>query len=261
MKRCTSCQRHLMVHESGCPFCGASQGPLPRAPGVAWVLALGLATASCADPLTPVDDHDGGSSNADDSTSTQGATSASSITATSTTAPSTTVVDDTMDPSGDSMASDTLETSFVFYGAPDAGPSIECDLYAQDCPPGDKCMPWANDGGPTHNATRCSPVDPEPNSVGDPCIVEGSALSGIDSCVLGAMCMGVDPMTNEGTCVELCGGTPGSGTCQAPGVECTPLSDLPIPLCLVACDPMASQCPAGFTCSASGEVFACVPAL
>ncbi len=261
MKRCTSCQRHIMVHESGCPFCGASQGPLPRAPGVAWVLALGLATASCADPLTPVDDHDGGSSNADDSTGTQGATSASSITATSTTAPSTTVVDDTMDPSGDSMASDTLETSFVFYGAPDAGSPIECDLHAQDCPLGEKCMPWANDGGPTHNATRCSPVDPEPNSIGDPCIVEGNALSGIDSCVLGAMCMGVDPMTNEGTCVELCGGTPGSGTCQAPGVECTPLSDLPIPLCLVACDPMASQCPAGFTCSATGEVFACVPAL
>jgi hypothetical protein len=36
--------------------------------------------------------------------------------------------------------------------------NIECDVFAQDCPDGFKCMPWANDGGGSWNAAKCSPV-------------------------------------------------------------------------------------------------------
>ena len=37
----------------------------------------------------------------------------------------------------------------TFIPNPDVGggTSIPCDLYTQDCPAGDKCMPWGNDGG------------------------------------------------------------------------------------------------------------------
>src|SRR5262245_46725118 len=66
---------------------------------------------------------------------------------------------------------DTGGASFVgFIQDPDGGGvSIECDAWAMDCPRGEKCMPWANDGGSEWNATRCSPLDPDPAHPGDQC--------------------------------------------------------------------------------------------
>src|SRR5262245_15971404 len=43
----------------------------------------------------------------------------------------------------------------MFVERPDGGGSNECDVWAQDCPPGEKCMPWANDGGSSWNSLRC----------------------------------------------------------------------------------------------------------
>ena len=56
---------------------------------------------------------------------------------------------------------------------------------------------WANDGGGAWNATKCEEIPPEPDGVGEPCTVEISGTSGVDTCVLGAMCWDVDPETNE----------------------------------------------------------------
>ena len=40
-----------------------------------------------------------------------------------------------------------------FFCPPDGGDEFfECDLFAQDCPAGEKCMPWANDGTEVWNA-------------------------------------------------------------------------------------------------------------
>src|SRR6187431_2409029 len=67
-----------------------------------------------------------------------------------------------------------------FIQDPDGGGvSIECDGWAQDCQAGEKCMPWANDGGMTWNAMRCSPLAPDPALAGEACTVEGAAFSGI----------------------------------------------------------------------------------
>jgi hypothetical protein len=259
MKRCTSCQRHLLVHEPSCPFCGVAQGSLPRAPSMAWVLVLGLATASCIEPAPPVDDGSNGSSDVGGSTSSGDSTSAASITATATTSPSTTVVDDTMDPSGDTNITDTQGNSFLLYGGFDAGMAIECDVYAQDCPVGEKCMPWANDGGDQWNATRCSPIDDDPGQPGEECTVEGSGTSGIDDCDLGAMCWDVDPATNMGTCVAMCMGDEENPTCEDRNTTCEISNDGVLVLCLPTCDPLAQSCPEGEACYPSQDAWVCRP--
>ncbi len=70
-------------------------------------------------------------------------------------------------------------------GEPSTGDEVdeyECDVWTQDCPEGQKCMPWANDGNTTWNATKCSPVDPNPGQPGDSCISEDFGYSGVDDC-------------------------------------------------------------------------------
>lgn len=141
------------------------------------------------------------------------------------------------------------------------GVSFECDVLAQDCAVGDKCMPWSNDGGPAWNATRCSPIDPAPDPVGSPCTVEGSALSGIDSCELGAQCWNVDPLTNEGECVAMCTGDASQLFCEDPNTACLLGNDGAIALCLPACDPLLQDCEEGLACgsTASNDGFVCMP--
>ncbi len=131
----------------------------------------------------------------------------------------------------------------------------ECDLVRQDCPRGEKCMPWGNDGGAHWNATRCSPLAEVPNAPGDPCQVEGSGFSGIDDCALGTMCWQVDPATNEGTCAAICDALPMGPTCP-PSQECVTLDDT-VPLCVDGCDPIAQDCPAGQSCTLVDQQFYC----
>jgi hypothetical protein len=141
---------------------------------------------------------------------------------------------------------------------------IECDVWAQDCPEGEKCMPWANDGGNAWNASRCSQVVGEAGGVDDPCAVEGSGVSGIDTCMLGAMCFGVDPLTNEGTCVGICAGSAANPECPE-GLACMQGFEGEVNLCLPACDPLAPTCAVDEVCTHSTMVdpedgpFVCQP--
>ena len=119
-----------------------------------------------------------------------------------------------------------------FIDTPDGGAvSFECDLFAQDCPAGEKCMPWANDGGPDLNATRCSPVSPDPGAPGDPCTVEGSAVSGIDDCDIGTMCWDVD-RSGQGTCIAMCTGSADAPLCDGADAWCYMANDGAISVCL-----------------------------
>ena len=136
-------------------------------------------------------------------------------------------------------------TSLVFLddGFGDGPDGYECDIWQQDCPRGEKCMPWANDGGTEWNSTRCSPIAEGPGQPADVCLVEGSATSGIDDCDLGLVCWQVDPKTNQGVCHALCG--PG-GTCE--GALACAAHDF-VPLCVEPCDPLdPASCPAGSAC-------------
>jgi hypothetical protein len=153
-------------------------------------------------------------------------------------------------PAGD----DTCDTPSPFDGVGD------CDPYAQDCPEGEKCMPWANDGGNSWNATRCSPLDPAPAQLGDECLAEGSGVSGVDNCDIGLMCWGVDTETNIGTCIELCGCGPEEPTCAGGGTFCVISNENALPICLSTCDPLvADVCPAGEGCYPLDANFLCAP--
>jgi hypothetical protein len=142
------------------------------------------------------------------------------------------------------------------------GGSVECDVWAQDCAVGNKCMPWANDGGDAWNATRCSPIDPTPAGIGDPCVVEDSGVSGFDDCGISAMCWDVDPVTLEGTCVQFCDGSEANPLCPE-GLTCRIAFEGTLALCLPPCDPLLPMCAEDEACmyfgTHYGAGFACLP--
>ncbi len=139
------------------------------------------------------------------------------------------------------------------------GIEIECDVWMQDCPEDEKCMPWANDGGSSWNATRCSPVSDSPGQVGDECMVEGSGVSGIDNCDVSSMCYYVDPETNVGTCVGFCEGSPEVPTCDA-GFLCSIANNGVLILCRAECDPILQDCQGTAAClpAAGTDGFVCI---
>jgi hypothetical protein len=132
----------------------------------------------------------------------------------------------------------------------------QCDEWAQDCPEGEKCMPWANDGGMSWNAVRCSAIGDM--MVGDPCTVEGSAVSGIDDCEAASMCWNVDPETNMGTCVAFCMGSEANPMCDR-GTDCVIANDGVLILCLPCCDPRLAGCIEGQRCLPFDTGFHCLP--
>ena len=122
------------------------------------------------------------------------------------------------------------------------GVSIECDVWAQDCPAGQKCMPWANDGGTSWNATKCVPIDPDPAAPGEPCLAVENGLSGLDDCDLASMCWSVDPVTLEGVCLPLCVGSEVEPHCEDPQSECIVSASGVLNLCHPTCDPVLQDC-------------------
>ncbi|MCH9684851.1 MAG: ribulose phosphate epimerase [Deltaproteobacteria bacterium] len=152
-----------------------------------------------------------------------------------------------------------MTTGVGFIEDPDGGGiSFECDIFAQDCPDGEKCMPWSNDGG-AWNATRCSPIAENPGQPGDECAVEGSGTSGIDDCDVGVMCWDVDGETNMGTCVAMCTGDAANPICEDPDTTCSIANDGAIVLCLPVCDPLLQDCPEGQACYPVAEDWVCGP--
>lgn len=128
--------------------------------------------------------------------------------------------------------------------------SFECTPLADDCPQDERCMPWANDGGDAWNSTRCSPIDPQAAAIGEPCSVEGNAVSGIDSCGLDAMCWGVDAKTLMGTCRAMCAPTDDTpdATCEA-DQQCVAFNEGQLPICVPPCNPLAET-----PCEDPGEI-------
>ena len=133
---------------------------------------------------------------------------------------------------------------------------FECDLLEQDCFEGQKCSPWDNSGQGVFNATKCTPLDPNPAQPGEPCRVEGSGFSGIDDCALGSFCFNVDPTELQGTCAQLCDGIGSQAGCEPSGTWCH-LFDV-VPLCLSRCHPLLDDCGPGLGCYPNGADFVCL---
>ncbi|MCH9681605.1 MAG: ribulose phosphate epimerase [Deltaproteobacteria bacterium] len=165
--------------------------------------------------------------------------------------PGTSALGTTLDPSTDSGG---------FVPEHDGGQGgFVCDLFTQDCPEGQKCMPWADDGGGAWNATRCSPIADNPGEPGDPCMVEGSDTSGVDDCELGSVCWDVDPKTNTGTCVGMCTGTRGNPVCEDPDTQCSIDGGSAVMWCLPVCDPLQQDCPQDQACYPVSSSWVCAP--
>ncbi|MBC8067026.1 MAG: ribulose phosphate epimerase [Deltaproteobacteria bacterium] len=146
----------------------------------------------------------------------------------------------------------------AFIPASDVGAgSFECDIWAQDCPAGMKCMWWADDGGPAWNALRCFDVVDDPNGVGEPCTVVDSQVSGIDDCDYRSMCWEVDPDTLMGTCRSLCHGSEAYPTCDDPCETCPIGGSGFFVMCLPSCDPVVQDCRDDYGCYPQGEGFQC----
>jgi hypothetical protein len=148
----------------------------------------------------------------------------------------------------------------VFEGAPDGfQPRCSfCDVTLQDCARGEKCVPWANDGGDTWNATRCSEIPENPAGLGESCVAEGSPVSGFDSCDLGLLCFEVDPRTLQGTCTAFCNEY--DETSCGPDEVCVDYDYFAPFVCLPRCDPFdPGSCAANEACRQIGEDLLCVP--
>lgn len=182
-------------------------------------------------------------------------------------------VDPTIDPSTSTTTSTTSDDDDsssgggTFITRPDWGTACTtfsvCDIWAQDCPEGEKCVPWSADGdGDLDDCffPRCSALDPDPLPTGSTCSMPGGPWSGEDACEIGAFCWDVDPATNEGTCVANCMGSEANPTC-ADDLRCFQGFDGWITACVPGCAPLQPACAEGETCvTTQFDPAVCLPA-
>ncbi len=154
--------------------------------------------------------------------------------------------------------SSTGDCNFICDTDTDGGGNIECDIWAQDCPEGEKCAPTGEQGG-AYDSTKCVPIDDNPAQSGDTCGVQDHPVSGEDSCDLGLLCWDVDPDSLEGVCVDMCQGSPDNPVCSEPETACLIANDGVLILCLDTCDPLAQNCPDEQGCLFFNNNFQCVP--
>ena len=134
----------------------------------------------------------------------------------------------------------------------------ECDVWAQDCPTGEKCAPWINDGGNSWNALRCVPTSDAGGQPGDACSAEGGGGSGIDDCAGGSMCWDLDEEGN-GICAAFCEGGPDNASCSDATTTCVIANDGVLNICLPICDALLQDCGDSQACYPVGDTFACGP--
>lgn len=165
----------------------------------------------------------------------------------SSTAPATTSADSTgptgaNDSSGGSTSSGSVTSGDGDIATPRPVPPTSCDVFAQDCPSGQKCT-WIL--GETE--TGCVPLTQDPKQVGEPCTWDPEAPDGEfgwDDCALGAICFGFGD-GGPGACVELCKGSYSYPYCD-PGEVC--FGGRVVFTCAKTCDPVVQDCPADHRC-------------
>jgi hypothetical protein len=245
MKPCVRCHRHVRRAATACPFCGVALLDV-QAPAT-WALGLAMLAACGGDKMS-----DDSTSSTTSQTSEAQTTTADDTTTTgtpTTTAPTTT--DLTTSGCGTACVDTTEATGFI-YGAPDLGSLLECSIETEDCPDGQKCMPWVSDGSNMWNALKCVPIDPDPVGVGEACVAPGNGQNGEDNCDKHVMCFEVNG--DNGICRAMCD----NGAC-APEFNCLSANDGILELCLPACDLQAPMCEPGHTCIPVAAGGVCAP--
>lgn len=120
-------------------------------------------------------------------------------------------------------------------------------------------MPWASDGGGGWDGVHCVPVVADPDGPGEPCTVEESTHSGVDSCDAHSTCFYVEENL-EGECYSHCVGSENNPQCSQPDHVCLNSSDGLLALCSPICSPLLSDCDSDEVCVVPDELFTCAPA-
>jgi hypothetical protein len=247
MYPCSICDRHLRDSDRLCPFCGTVQSTVtsPCFGTLALTVAL-LGSTACA--------RDAGS----DGSTAGTTTSMTTTTTTATESGESSAETDTDTTSGDGdgdgdTTNDTNNTSGSFYAGPevDYASVPECDPWFQDCPYGDKCVPYSSTGD-GFDANRCVPVigDGEP---GDVCNY-GGVIDATDDCGTNSYCWADGDV---GVCKEFCQGTVDEPTCPE-GFQCLIDGDGVVNLCMSSCNPLLQDCSPGSACYWTNAEFTCV---
>jgi hypothetical protein len=122
----------------------------------------------------------------------------------------------------------------------------ECDLFAQDCPPGQKCSFFDDDlyYDDDEPVAACVPVTPDPRQPGELCHFNEPGM-GLDDCAPGSFCL---PYRSDGAGASVC-----VALCEARTYDC-PDAHLCILLggglfwCHFMCDPLLQNCSEGLAC-------------
>lgn len=166
-------------------------------------------------------------------------------TGTGTSEPTTTAATTTLEASTSAAQTTQDSGTFLLEPEPDLPGPPKCDIFAQDCPEGQKCAwlgYWEGDMG-------CVPVARDPKQVGEPCTYELDPefgwTTGVDDCARGVMCLPGNDEPGKGRCVELCKGSWDAPECDA-GSVCT--GGRTHWHCVPQCDPLVQDCEPGFIC-------------
>jgi hypothetical protein len=139
-------------------------------------------------------------------------------------------------------------------GVSDHSSSGPCDPWKQDCPAGEKCVPYVYDqNGGGWDANKCVPILGGLGP-GKACQYTGTFESH-DDCDGSSFCWEVSG--EGGTCRAFCEGNADLPGC-AEGKACLVANEEVINLCVDACHPLTQNCNANLGCYWSGSVFVCV---
>jgi hypothetical protein len=134
-----------------------------------------------------------------------------------------------------------------------------CDPWAQDCPEGEKCVAYSDNGEPSWNANKCVPVLGD-GAHGDSCTASASIVEATDDCGADSFCWNVMDVGGEGigVCTPFCQGSADEAICE-PGSSCLISNEGAINLCIPICDPLLQDCVgAGMGCYWAGDNFNCI---
>ena len=156
-------------------------------------------------------------------------------------------------PASDATASESSSTDTPPTSTGDTS-VVGCDPWQPDCPPGERCIWYANDGENFWSATRCEPIMEHPAGLNEPCSVVGDEYSGIDNCDIGLVCLGTDG--NQKHCAAHCTGALEAPTC-ADGYFCV-VHDPGFSWCVESCNPLQQDCALdSHVCVFDGASFFC----
>jgi hypothetical protein len=209
-------------------------------PKSTFVLAL-FGIACGPPPLPGGDDHGEGESGGESTTSSTSETGDTSGAA---------------DTESTDSTEDETTSSAGFVPLLDMAVAEDCDPWAQDCPEGEKCVPYGSTGG-NWDDSKCVPVMGD-QAPGEPCHYSGT-IDSFDDCDETSFCWDVMAINGEriGVCTLFCTGTADEPECPE-GSACLISNGFPGGLCISQCNPLIQDCLEGFACYWAYNGFNCI---